>query len=54
MINGGEHAGNELDFQEFMIMPVGAKSFSEALRVCAEVYHHMKIIAKNMEKAQLM
>ncbi|NYT04269.1 MAG: phosphopyruvate hydratase [Candidatus Methanofastidiosa archaeon] len=44
VINGGEHAGNELDFQEFMIMPVGAKSFSEALRICAEVYHHMKMI----------
>lgn len=51
VINGGEHAGNELDFQEFMIMPVGAKSFSEALRVCAEVYHHMKkIIAKKYGK----
>ncbi|MBP6932844.1 MAG: phosphopyruvate hydratase [Candidatus Methanofastidiosum sp.] len=52
VINGGEHAGNELDFQEFMIMPVGAKSFSEALRVCAEVYHHMKkIIAKKYGKS---
>ena len=52
VINGGEHAGNELDFQEFMIMPVGAKSFSEALRVCAEVYHHMKkIIAKRYGKS---
>lgn len=47
VINGGEHAGNELDFQEFMIMPVGAKSFSEALRICTETYHHMKkIISK--------
>ena len=52
VINGGEHAGNELDFQEFMIMPVGAKSFSEALRICAEVYHHMKkIIAKKYGKS---
>jgi enolase len=51
VINGGEHAGNELDFQEFMIMPIGAKSFSEALRICAEVYHHMKkIIAKKYGK----
>ena len=51
VINGGEHAGNELDFQEFMIMPVGAKSFSEALRICAEVYHHMKkTIAKKYGK----
>jgi enolase len=52
VINGGEHAGNELDFQEFMIMPVGAKSFSEALKICAEVYHHMKkIIAKKYGKS---
>ncbi|HOC78494.1 MAG TPA: phosphopyruvate hydratase [Methanofastidiosum sp.] len=52
VINGGEHAGNELDFQEFMIMPVGAKSFSEALRICAEIYHHMKkIIAKKYGKS---
>jgi len=52
VINGGEHAGNELDFQEFMIMPVGAKSFSEALRICAEVYHHMKkIISKKYGKS---
>jgi enolase len=52
VINGGEHAGNELDFQEFMIMPVGAKSFSEALRICAEVYHQMKkIIAKKYGKS---
>ena len=51
VINGGEHAGNELDFQEFMIMPVGANSFSEALRICAEVYHHMKkIVAKKYGK----
>ncbi len=42
IINGGEHADNTIDFQEFMIMPVGAKSFSEALRVCAEVYHNLK------------
>lgn len=52
VINGGEHAGNELDFQEFMIMPVGAKSFSEALRICAEVYHHMKkVISKKYGKS---
>ncbi len=42
IINGGEHADNTIDFQEFMIMPVGAKSFSEALRICAEVYHNLK------------
>ena len=52
VINGGEHAGNELNFQEFMIMPVGTISFSEALRICAEVYHHMKkIIAKKYGKS---
>jgi enolase len=52
VINGGEHAGNELDFQEFMIMPVGAKSFSEALRICAEVYHQMKkVISKKYGKS---
>ncbi len=51
VINGGEHAGNELDFQEFMIMPVGAKSFSEAVRICAETYHLMKkIIEKKYGK----
>lgn len=47
VINGGKHAGNGLAFQEFMIMPTGAKSFSEAVRVGAEVYHAlMKIIKK--------
>lgn len=42
VINGGEHADNSLDIQEFMVMPVGAKSFSEALRMGAEVFHHLK------------
>jgi enolase len=42
IINGGSHAGNKLAMQEFMIMPVGAKSFSEALKMGAEVYHHLK------------
>ena len=41
-INGGAHANNSLDFQEIMIMPVGAKSFSEALRWGAEIFHHLK------------
>ncbi len=42
IINGGEHADNPIDFQEFMIMPVGAESFSEALRMGAEVFHTLK------------
>jgi enolase len=42
VINGGEHAGNELDFQEFMIAPTEIKSFSEALRVGSELYHELK------------
>lgn len=42
VINGGEHANNSLDIQEFMIMPVGASSFREALRCGAEVFHHLK------------
>ena len=42
VLNGGAHADNNVDFQEFMIMPVGAASFSEALRWGAETYHHLK------------
>ncbi|VEL12689.1 unnamed protein product [Protopolystoma xenopodis] len=42
VINGGVHAGNKMAFQELMVMPVGAKSFSEALRMGSEVYHHLK------------
>lgn len=44
VINGGVHAKNSLDFQEFMIMPVGAKTFSEGLRMGAEVYHFLRQI----------
>ena len=44
MINGGEHANNNLDLQEFMIIPVGAPSFREALRYGAEVFHSLKKI----------
>ena len=47
IINGGKHADNNVDLQEFMIMPVGAPSFSEALRMCAEVYHALKSILKS-------
>jgi enolase len=42
IINGGKHADNKIDFQEFMIMPIGAKSFSEGIRMVAEVFHHLK------------
>jgi len=47
VINGGSHAGNKLAMQEFMILPVGASSFSEAMRMGAEVYHHLKAIIKD-------
>jgi len=47
VINGGAHAGNNLAMQEFMILPVGAKNFREALRMGAEVYHHLKSIIKS-------
>jgi enolase len=46
IINGGSHAGNKLAMQEFMILPVGAKSFREAMRMGAEVYHHLKTVIK--------
>lgn len=42
IINGGSHADNSIDFQEFMIMPVGAESFSQGIRMGAEVFHHLK------------
>jgi len=47
VINGGEHAGNKLAMQEFMIAPTGAKSFKEALRIGAEVYHSLKTVVKS-------
>ncbi|MCX6281643.1 MAG: phosphopyruvate hydratase [Bacteroidetes bacterium] len=46
IINGGSHADNSIDFQEFMIMPVGASSFSEAIRMGAEVFHNLKNVLK--------
>ncbi|SFA96918.1 phosphopyruvate hydratase [Clostridium frigidicarnis] len=46
IINGGKHADNNVDLQEFMIMPVGACCFSEALRMCSEVYHVLKSLLK--------
>ena len=46
VLNGGAHADNNVDFQEFMIMPVGADTFAEALRWCAEIYHTLKGVIK--------
>lgn len=44
ILNGGKHAANTVDFQEFMIMPVQAESFADGLRICAEIYHNLKKI----------
>jgi enolase len=46
IINGGSHAGNMIPFQEFMIVPTGAQTFSEAMRIGSEIYQHLKIILK--------
>lgn len=46
IINGGSHADNSVDFQEFMIMPVGAETFSDAIRMGVEVFHHLKTVLK--------
>ncbi|MCB0765286.1 MAG: phosphopyruvate hydratase [Flavobacteriales bacterium] len=46
ILNGGAHADNKVDVQEFMIMPVGAKRFSDGLRMGAEVFHHLKAVLK--------
>ena len=46
ILNGGKHADNTVNIQEFMIMPVGAKTFTEALRMCAEIYHTLKKVLK--------
>tara|TARA_B110000459_G_scaffold204101_1_gene264353 strand:- start:7000 stop:8286 length:1287 start_codon:yes stop_codon:yes gene_type:complete len=47
ILNGGSHADNKIDIQEFMVMPVGAKSFSEGLRMGTEVFHHLKEVLKS-------
>ncbi|MFP4691079.1 MAG: phosphopyruvate hydratase, partial [Bacteroidales bacterium] len=46
ILNGGSHADNSVDFQEFMVMPVGASSFSQAIRMGAEIFHHLKSVLK--------
>ena len=47
ILNGGLHADNNLDIQEFMIMPIGAPSFKEALRMAAETFHSLKSLLKS-------
>ncbi len=47
ILNGGQHADNNVDIQEFMVIPAGAKSFSEALRMGTEVFHHLKKVLKS-------
>ncbi len=47
ILNGGAHADNAIDFQEFMVMPVGATSFSQALQMGTEVFHHLKAVLKS-------
>src|SRR6202040_1461351 len=44
ILNGGAHADNSVDLQEFMVMPIGAPSFSEAVRMGVEVFHHLKAV----------
>ncbi|MCL4378465.1 MAG: phosphopyruvate hydratase [Actinobacteria bacterium] len=46
ILNGGKHADNSVDLQEFMVMPLGAETFSDALRICAEVFHTLKNVLK--------
>ncbi|TBU77664.1 phosphopyruvate hydratase [Pseudomonas daroniae] len=46
IINGGEHADNNVDIQEFMVQPVGAKNFADGLRIGAEIFHHLKAVLK--------
>jgi enolase len=47
ILNGGSHADNSIDFQEFMVMPVGAESFSDSLRMGTEIFHHLKSVLKS-------
>jgi len=46
ILNGGQHADNNMDIQEFMVMPVGAETFREGLRMTAEIFHHLKAVLK--------
>ena len=47
VLNGGSHSDAPIDVQEFMIMPVGASSFKEALRMCCEIFHSLKKVLKD-------
>lgn len=49
ILNGGAHADNGIDFQEFMVMPVGAESFSEGLRMGTQIFHHLKAVLKSQK-----
>jgi enolase len=49
ILNGGSHADNKVDVQEFMIMPIGAKSFSEALQMGVETFHNLKAVLKDFQ-----
>src|SRR5688572_5262481 len=49
ILNGGAHADNGIDFQEFMVMPVGAPSFNEALRMGTEIFHHLRAVLKGQK-----
>lgn len=51
ILNGGAHADNGIDFQEFMIMPIGANSFCEGLRMGTEIFHHLKAVLKSQKLA---
>jgi enolase len=51
IVNGGKHADNSVDFQEFMVMPVGMPNFAEAMRACAEVFHSLSKILKSRKYA---
>jgi enolase len=47
ILNGGSHADNAIDFQEFMVMPVGAETFSQSLKMGTEIFHHLKTVLKS-------
>ena len=49
ILNGGKHADNNMDIQEFMIVPIGANSFAEALRMGAEVFHNLRSVLKSKD-----
>ncbi len=51
IINGGKHAANNVDIQEFMVAPIGAETFAEALRMGAEIFHHLKKVLNKMGKS---